>query len=472
MIDFVREHPQYRAKRATLQKYRDLYIGGEDLKGNATHYLQMRPKEPLDVYQQRLSRVFYENYVGSIVDWYSATLFRQEPILSVEGSDAIGRRFFSSFIEDCDLRGSTLTAMLRQQFVSALVYGSSYLLVDFPTPGIEVLSRAQEEEIGASRAYLVDYSPMDLINWSVDERGNYEWVVLRTERNRQLATGWSRETRWSYYDRENYRIYTSQSQSDGAGKPVLECEGRHGLAKLGKVPLFELRISDGLWMMNKAALLQLEHFNKSNALAWAITMGLFAMPVIYSEREWKQIVGESFYIQLGPDDRFGWTEPEGRVYQLAAENLVRLQEEIYRVCYLMHQARGANSGGFSQSGLSKQRDFAITQEVLRAYGDMVKDYAKKLFKVILSAREDAIDVDVSGMDDFDIGDFSGDIVDAEKLLGMGMSSPTLKGQIYKKLASKYLCDVRQDIKDRIGQEIDESIAKETESSKQEVRVDD
>ena len=87
--------------------------------------------------------------------------------------------------------------------------------------------------------------------------------------------------------------------------------------------------------MNKAALLQLEHFNKSNALGWALTMGLFAMPVIYSDSEWNQIVGESYYIQLGPQDQFGWTEPEGKVYQIAADNLVRLKEEIYRVCYLM-----------------------------------------------------------------------------------------------------------------------------------------
>ena len=36
-------------------------------------------REPGDVYSERLSRVFYENYIGSIVDWYAATLFRQEP---------------------------------------------------------------------------------------------------------------------------------------------------------------------------------------------------------------------------------------------------------------------------------------------------------------------------------------------------------------------------------------------------------
>src|SRR5207302_7735980 len=109
-------------------------------------------------------------------------------------------------------------------------------------------------------------------------------------------------------------------------------------------------------------------------LSWALTMGLFATPVVYSDREWNQIVGESYYIQLGPNDRFGWTEPEGKVYQIAADNLVRLKDEIYRVCYLLNQA-GAPRDGDNQrlSGVSKQRDFSVTQEVLRAYGDAVKD---------------------------------------------------------------------------------------------------
>src|SRR5205809_5293569 len=135
--------------------------------------------------------------------------------------------------------------------------------------------------------------------------------------------------------------------------------GRHGLASQRKVPVFQLRVSDGLWLMNKAALLQLEHFNKSNALSWALTMGLFAMPVIYSDREWNQIVGESYYIQLGPTDKFGWTEPEGKVYQIAATNLEMLKEEIYRVCFLS-QASGELVTGHAQSALSKQMDFVIT----------------------------------------------------------------------------------------------------------------
>ena len=180
-------------------------------------------------------------------------------------------------------------------------------------------------------------------------------------------------------------------------------------------------------------------------------MGLFATPVIYSEREWSQIVGESYYIQLGPQDRFGWTEPEGKVYQIAADNLVRLKDEIYRVCYLMSQAGAPD---LRQSGLSKLRDFSITHEVLKAYGDAVKDTIKQVLWAIAAARQDGISIEISGLDQFDIEDFGAELDDAKKLLDLGIGSETLKKQVFKKLAFKYLCDARQEIKNQVAEEID------------------
>ena len=219
------------------------------------------------------------------------------------------------------------------------------------------------------------------------------------------------------------------------------------------MPLFKLRIPEGLWLLNRAGLLQLEHFNKSNALGWALTMGLFAMPVVYSEREWSQMVGESYYIQLGPGDRFGWSEPEGKVFQIAADNLTSLQEEIYRVCYLP-QAGGSLDKGGRQSGLSKQMDASITQQVLQSYGDSVKDLIRRVLKAIAAAREDDLAITVTGIDEFDIADFATDLADAQQLLALGLDSPTLKKEIFKKLALKYLSDARQDVKERIVGELE------------------
>jgi hypothetical protein len=454
MWNIDREHPDYVASRAMWRKYRDLYAGGEQIRQNAAEYLVRRNKEPNDVFEERLSRVFYENYAGSIVDWYAATLMRREPVMLFEGNHDAGKRYFNLLVEDCDLKGTNLCEFYRQQFIRALVWGRSYIAVEFPKVAETPKSRAEEDAMGRSRAYLVDYSPDEVINWSRDAEGSLEWVVIRTENLRQpkiTDDGWMKVTRWLYYDRQEFKIFERQKE----GAPItLVDEGKHGLASSGVVPLFTLQVSEGLWLMNKAALLQLEHFNKSNALAWALTMGLFAMPVVFSDKQWNQIVGESYYIQLGPQDRFGWTEPEGKVYQIAADNLVRLKEEIYRVCYLMTQASGTAAINLGQSGISKQRDFSITQEVLRAYGDAVKESLKQVLRSIAAARQDDLTIEVLGLDEFDIGDFSNELDDAKKMLELGIGSETLKKQLFKKLAFKYFCDARQEVKNQIAAEID------------------
>jgi len=451
MIDIDREHPEYLALKHVWRRYRDLYIGGERLKLHAQEYLLPRQREPGDVYTERLSRVFYENYIGSIVDWYSATLFRKEPVVTFEGSNATAKDFFARLMDEVDLKGTGLNDFFRAQFVESLITGASYVLVDFPRTGKKAGTRAEEDALGASRAYLVPYSAEDVINWNLDTQGNLDWVVIRQKlikKDHVEDAEWKTETRWSYYDKQSFKIY---SRVDDVVRLV--DEGTHALAKLNRVPLFDLRIPEGMWMLNRAGLLQLEHFNKSNALSWALTMGLFAMPVVYSDRDWSQMVGESYYIQLSPEDKFGWTEPEGKVFQIAQDNLTRLQEEIYRVCYLA-QAGGSLDAGGAQSGISKQLDFSITQEVLRAYGDAMKDLIRRVLTSIEAAREDGIAISVTGMDEFDITDFGTELSDAKALLGLGVDSPTLKKEIFKKLALKYLSDSRQDVKDRIVEEIE------------------
>jgi hypothetical protein len=453
MENINREHPEYVARKAMWRRYKDLYAGGEQLRERAAEYLVRRHKEPNEIFLERLGRVFYQNYIGSIIDWYAATLMHREPALMIEGSDAGARQYYSLLADDCDLKGNSLTEFFRKRFVEALVCGTSYMVVDFPRVKGPALNKADEDASGRSRAYLVDYGANEVINWSYDETGGLEWAVIRTtclQQSKVTDARWEHETRWIYYDRENYQVL--RKAGEGGRTETIDA-GRHGLASLGQVPVFRLKVTEGLWLMNKAALLQLEHFNKSNALSWALTMGLFAMPVVYTDREWSQIVGESYYIQLGPQDRFGWTEPEGKVYQIAADNLVQLKDEIYRVCYLMSQATSGSTGA-RQSGLSKQLDFQTTDEVLGAYGSAVRESMKQVLWAIAAARQDTVSVDVVGMDEFDIDDFSTELDDAKKLLDLGITSPTLQKQIFKRLALQYLADARQEVKNKVAEEIE------------------
>ena len=207
--------------------------------------------------------------------------------------------------------------------------------------------------------------------------------------------------------------------------------------------------------MNKAALLQLEHFNKSNALAWALTMGLFAMPVVYSDREWNQMVGESYYIQLGPgrpvrvDGAGGQGLPDRGGQPGAAEgrNLPGLLPD--------EPGERDGRGASAQSGLSKQRDFSVTQEVLRAYGDDGEGRDEA------GAAGDRGGAAGRGLRSMSRGwTSSTSAISAtswtmrKKLLELGIGSETLKKQVFKKLALKYLCDARQEIKNQVAEEIE------------------
>ena len=444
MIDIDREHPEYKRRKPILRSFRDLYAGGFQFKQRAGEYLLRRQKEGPDVYGERLQQAFYQNYAGSIIDWYASTLFRREPSVQFDGGTEQGKRFLSEFVDDCDRKRTRLSDFFRSCLIDMLVAGRTHILIDFPKVEGAPLNRAEEDAAGISRAYLVKYQAEDLINWSVDDQGEYEWVVLRQDSVRQPSIDSSEsidETYWRYYDKSEFRVYRRVQREGKSSDIKLVARGPHAFVRQQRVPLMTMQVSDGLWLMNKAATLQLEHFNKSNSLAWAITMGLFAMPVVYSDREWNQIIGESYYIQLGPNDKFGWTEPDGKVFQIAANNLESLKEEIYRVCYLS-QASGEMISGHAQSALSKQMDCAITQEVLRAFSAVVKGTIRKILSSISDARLDDVLVSVSGLDEFDIQDFASELSDGKDLLALGIDSATLKRQIYHRLAIKYLNDAR------------------------------
>jgi hypothetical protein len=99
--------------------------------------------------------------------------------------------------------------------------------------------------MGTSRAYLVHYTPNDLVNWCRSDAGEFEWIVLRTTHTYRRSLGDAHnttETRWLYYDRQHFRVYRRTQQQGSVNQQnnvELIDEGVHGLAKLNRVPLLK-----------------------------------------------------------------------------------------------------------------------------------------------------------------------------------------------------------------------------------------
>lgn len=454
----IKEHPEYSFWKNHFDLYADLYAGGAQIKSRAESYLYRRLREPAEVYQERLNRSFYENHIGSIVDWFASTLFRREPIITVSGSSKKSTEFYRDWLNDCDRNGTSITDFLRKKFIQSLVFGKSWIGLELPKANGSFHTRSEEERAGVDRAYLTDIHPSQVVNWSYDANGALEFVVVSLEapKSRTGTTELKTVRRFLIYTQTEFHVV--EETSDGQGKILrVEDSGLHCCHAFGRVPLFEIAVSPGMWLLNKAGHLQLEHYNKLNSLAWSLGTALYSTPVIYSRKEWDQIIGESYYIHLDPEDKFTWTEPAGNVFNIAIQNLVRLQEEIYRTCHLGSQSRTMLSGNAAQSASSKRRDYQITEEVLRAYGDTVKDALKKTLDAIQKVRLDEVTISISGLDEFEVGEFSDQISEATELLQMGIDSRTFKEEVFKKLALKYLSDANETVKLAIQTEIQKSV---------------
>jgi hypothetical protein len=88
---------------------------------------------------------------------------------------------------------------------------------------------------------------------------------------------------------------------------------------------------------------------------------------------------------------------------------------------------------------------------------VVKDAMRQVLNSVAAARLDDTRIDVTGLDSFDITSFATETADAAGLLALGIPSVTLRKQVQKRVALKYLCDARQEIKDRIATEIDSAV---------------
>ena len=164
------QHQVYSLYADIWEQLELLNAGGIRIALAADRFLMKRPKEAFDVYQERMRRFRYQNILGTVLGWYNAQLFRQNPHIELKrdgkpntGTPSKGNGvdawYTDVFLANCDRAGTTLIDAFRQVFYHLSIYGASYVLVDKPHADAPVESRADEKDLGLDAPYLVIYSP-------------------------------------------------------------------------------------------------------------------------------------------------------------------------------------------------------------------------------------------------------------------------------------------------------------------------
>lgn len=131
-------------------------------------YLPPEPNEPEDAYRSRVLMSLFERRFARSIRIYTDLVLHDYSLVVPEGS--------SFDVSNLDRRGTPFYNFWAQVAINALVLGHSFVLVD-REPG-EYGSEFERRQRG--KPFLVNYSPLDLINWRVDQGGIHLLVFKET----------------------------------------------------------------------------------------------------------------------------------------------------------------------------------------------------------------------------------------------------------------------------------------------------
>lgn len=173
MPDFP-THPLYQHHLHDWRRFRAAHEGGRTYIDLA---LTKHEHEKDKNFKRRVERAIYPNHIRSVIETYSAHLYR-DAIARESGASGPVDELLREFWSDIDLLTTPADEFFEE--VSQLVQqqGRAAIVCDRLDAEDAPSSRAQENELGV-RPYCYTVAAEDLINWDLDRRGRLAWVTIR-----------------------------------------------------------------------------------------------------------------------------------------------------------------------------------------------------------------------------------------------------------------------------------------------------
>ena len=451
-----------------LQRYRDLFSGGEDFRRRISRYLIKNDLEPQAIYDRRCESAHYLNYSGPIGGYFASLLFSKELLLGIDGETETPPAYVD-FLKSVDGKGQTFASFLRSRFVEALQTQCAYWRVDFPrsvdAATLAATTAYEYEQASMGEAVLTPIPRESLINWSCDGDG-WKWVLhycveseLEDIESEQLTITehWTAYYRDGRVRRWESRRLADQSISDD--DEISEVAAPPNPTQ--QIPIVELSLNDDLWLMAHLADGQLEHFRKRVALSWAIDRTCYAMPIFNLKgKKHPPKMGAGYYLMLGIDETVTYAAPPADSFAVIADYTATLKDELHRVSTTMARGVDNNAAAIGRSGESKDADDRATEVVLDAYGARVKDPAAKTLQLMSRARGELLKWTAAGMSGYKLPPAKDTAEAAATLSTLNIPSATAKIKIYMRAIRAMNPDLTEEEARQIEEELEAAVTQE------------
>ncbi len=473
----TREHPDRQAKlplwNFLLSSYRGglgmegrtgvLHGTGRDAKANGYFPGMFKwGKESEDDYAVRVAITPYRPYGKRIINAFVNYVTSKEP--TREGVDCISE----DIRDNIDMRGNSMKDFVKYILKMQKVVGEMTILVDNPQTSTPYVSLQAQNESGA-RPYAIPIFPQDIVDWSLKDNGQYNWLLVEKVTLKNSATEDDTEeiTRRYYWDDQRWQIYQEGQRAEwdlATDEDGNVLEGKHDI---GMVPA--VRIAADNFDLDAYT------FESWSYDLFDINRWIYNLDGQDAENFANQTFGQAIVPRDAVRDKEGlqetagsanaWTEsadesgisryiqPTGMEHETVEKKIVRLSSEMFKLSGLYHRTETGNV----ESAEAKAWDNEEMSQFLSSFADIAERIEESIYALIGKWTNKECNVKVQYERVYSIDDIQAFMTGILDLKVAGVSSETARKELVKS-AIKMMLDGRvpPEVMEQIIKEVDES----------------
>ena len=382
----TRTHPVYDKMKPEWERYRDVTEAIIDV----DKYLHRTTHEDESLFDFRKLISEFVPECPLAIRSIETAVATQKPKRFIPDPD---KKYLASFIDNADLNGNHIDNVNLDILRTLLTYGTTRIVISNFRPQ-NIQTRFDEQQQGV-QPYLVDYSPLDVINWETDRLGNPEWVVIQeiytkqqdplSDRTERIAIIVLTKTTWTRYEFERGQ--------DGKAITLLDIE--EGAHDLGIVPIIVEPLRgrgkkkfQGDSFIKVSSRLDIRKFRYESDWNYDLYIHAHPLLVMKAAEELAVIgVGANAVLKLDP------TQNEDAKYlETPTSAFEALQSAITEIRHGIYRQAGTdplgilepNSRTFQATGVARAWSFTTTENrVLAAVGEIMERIEQQQFDFAL-----------------------------------------------------------------------------------------
>ena len=307
--------------------------GTDFIRYYAPTYLPQEPREPEDAYKTRVQRSVLSPYTVRLID-NAAGLILRRPI-KIEGDEV-----WSTWSENVDGLGSSLNEYARRALVSALCYGHSGILVDFPPdPGVDTLF--EERQLGR-RPYFNHIDAFQIWGWRQESAiPNSPLTQIRLHEFGTIPEGrfgQIRVERIRVIEPDRYEVYQRNGEVYGSSSGA--DNGEIGLVETGELPFNQIPFvpiyTNRTGMLTSypplidIANINITHYQRQADLIHALHIA--AMPILvlegWDDADDSTAVGVNYGLITTPGNQVYYVNADSGAFQAQQDELKELEMQM------------------------------------------------------------------------------------------------------------------------------------------------